>query len=438
MNFLFSVFYELALWILAFLATPHALYQLIFKKKYRTSLLFRLGIISQSIEKNQHPSIWIHAVSVGETRAVISLARILKKRFPNCPLIISSITETGHAEAKRCLPFADCHLYLPLDFKWLAKKVIKQANPFLVVISESDFWFNFLRYAKKNGATLALVNGKISEKSTKRLQFFSFFSQRLFSLFDVLCMQNALYQTRLEKVGVPFHQLAITGNLKLDEDYPHLNEEETKEWRQKLGIKPSQMVLTIGSTHHPEEEKLIKVLKNIWEKTPNLLVILVPRHPERFKEVERLLKNSHLLFVKFTQLNQIPKENTQVILIDAMGLLRLCYQLADMAIIGGSFTDKVGGHNILEPCWYGKPVLFGPHMHSQLELVELMQSYQAGKQTTIENLEFYLNQWIDNKRQREEIGQKGVELVYNLKGSTQKTVNCLNPFIQKFEPSGRL
>jgi 3-deoxy-D-manno-octulosonic-acid transferase len=434
-NRLFFAFYEVALWVIAFLATPQALYQLIFQKKYRQSLMPRLGLTPQSIEKNQKPSIWIHAVSVGETKAVVSLARHLKQRFPHYSLIISSITETGHAEALRSLPFADHHIYLPYDFRCLMKRAISQAKPRLIVLCESDFWLNFLNCAKNQGAALVLVNGKISERSTQRFHSFPFFAHRLFGLFDLLCVQNPLYQTRLEKAGASLQQLAVTGNLKLDEEYPHLSEEEVAEWRCKLGIKPCQTVLTIGSTHYPEEEKIIEILKNIWKVTPDLLVIIVPRHPERFKEVAHVLKNHHITFVKFTELNQNQDENHRVILMDAMGLLRLCYQLADIAIVGGSFTDQVGGHNILEPCWYGKPVLFGPYMHSQLELVGLMRCYQAGKQTTIENLENHLIQWIENCSERQVMGERGLELVCNLKGSTHRTLNRLNPLLKMFEAS---
>lgn len=430
MNFIFLIFYEIALWIIALLAIPKTIYSFFAYKKYRQSLLPRLGIRYSIFQKHPLPSIWIHAVSVGETKAVVSVARELKHRFPNHPLIISSVTETGHAEAKRSLPFADYHVYLPFDFSWVVYKIVKKAAPGLVILCESDFWFNFLYYSKRRGAALALVNGKMSERSMRRFGLASFFSKRLFGLFDVLCIQNNLYRARFIEAGASLDKIVVTGNLKLDEDYPQLSSEEVIQWRQKLGIQPNQLVLTIGSTHAPEEQFFIQILKDIWKHTPDLRVILVPRRPELFKEVGFLLEKERLSWINFTDISRRTGKE-QVILIDAMGLLRMCYQLSDFAIVGGSFTDRVGGHNILEPCWYGKPVLFGPHMHTQLELVDLMTQYGAGMQVNPEQLKPTLERWIENPKESQAIGAKGLQLVKDLKGSTKRTLQALNPLLSR-------
>ncbi len=432
MNFILLIFYEIVLWIIALLAIPKTIYSFFAYKKYRQSLLPRFGIRYPVFRKQPFPSIWMHAVSVGETKAMVSVARELKHRFPDNPLIISSVTETGHAEAKRSLPFADYHVYLPFDFSWTVYKVIKHAAPGLVILCESDFWLNFLYYSKKQGAALALINGKMSERSMRRFHAVPFFAKRLFGLFNVLCVQNNLYRSRFVEAGAPLDKLVVTGNLKLDEDYPQLSNDEVVQWRQKLGIQPNQLVLTIGSTHAPEEQFFLQNLKEIWKHTPELRVILVPRRPELFKEVGALLERERINWISFTDINRRTGKE-QVILIDAMGLLRMCYQLSDFAIVGGSFTDKVGGHNILEPCWYGKPVLFGPHMHTQLELVDLMTQYGAGVQVKHEQLKPTLEQWIQNSQERQEIGTKGLQLVKDLKGSTKRTLTALNPFLSRLE-----
>lgn len=429
-NFIFFIFYELVLWSIALVAIPKMLYSLIVHKKYRKSLLYRFGIKSSFPKALKVPSIWIHAVSMGETKAIVSLARELKQRFPNHPLIISSVTETGHAEAKRSLPFADYHVYLPFDFAWLTYRIMKKACPKLVILCESDFWHNFLYYAKKGGAACALVNGKMSEKSMRRFSLVPFFSKPLFELFDLLCVQNTLYRGRLIEAGADSHKIVITGNLKLDEEYPQLTPIEVKEWRQKLGIQSEQIVLTIGSTHYPEEELIIQVLKQIWIEHPELRVIIVPRHPERFKEVGQLLEKERLQWINFSDIQRRTGKE-QVILIDAMGLLRMCYQLSDFAIVCGSFTDRVGGHNILEPCWYGKPVIFGPHMHTQLELVELMKQYEAGKQVNPNQLLSILKKWVDQIEERKKIGANGLRLVKDLKGSVKRSMIALEPLFSK-------
>jgi len=429
-NFIFFVFYEIILWMIAILAIPQTLYSFFIHKKYRQSLLSRFGIRFPILKPLSHPSIWIHAVSVGETKAVASLARKLKHRFPDNPLIISSVTETGHVEAKRSLPFADYHVYLPFDFRFVVSRMIKKASPRLVVLCESDFWFNFLHCSKNKGAALALVNGKMSEKSMRRFHFVPFFSKRLFNLLDVLCVQNNLYRARFIEAKADLGRIVITGNLKLDEEYPQLSHKEVIEWRQKLGIQPNQIVLTVGSTHASEEQLVLQVLKEFWKHTPEFRVILVPRHPERFKDVGNLLEKERLNWINFSDIKRRTGKE-QVILMDAMGLLRMCYQLSDLAIVGGSFTDRVGGHNILEPCWYGKPVIFGPHMHTQLELVDLVTQYEAGVQVNKDQLRLILDGWIKHPEEREKIGSNGLRLVRALNGSTKDSIHALEPLLSK-------
>jgi 3-deoxy-D-manno-octulosonic-acid transferase len=426
------ILYEVILWFVALAALPKLFYNYFFRNKYRNSLMNRLGFNLKDFNKGSAPVIWFHAVSMGETKAITALAREIKRLIPQSSIMVSSTTETGHAEAKRSLSFADHHVYLPFDFNWIVNSTIKKFSPKLIILSESDFWYNFLRIAKSHGSLVALVNGKISERSTARFKFASFFSKRLFNLFDSLCVQNSLYAKRLVEAGAPVDKMSITGNLKFDDEYPQLSLEEIIQWKQKLGIGPDQIVLTMGSSHHPEEQLLIQTLKDMWDKNPNLKVIIVPRHPERFKTVESLLENARLTWISFTNIG-LKTGNEQVILIDAMGMLRMCYQLSDVAIVGGSFTDKVGGHNILEPCWYGKPVLFGPYMHTQLELVSLIEQSNAGLQVTEHELPSALQRLLDNPGERHAFGERGLALVKELKGSTARTIQALEPLLEKIK-----
>jgi 3-deoxy-D-manno-octulosonic-acid transferase len=422
---LLIVCYEIALWMIALIVIPKMVYNFFVYKKYRKSFLTRLGIKYPIITKTEAPLIWIHAVSVGETKAVVALARELKRQIAGCQLVISSITETGHAESKRSLPFADYHVYLPFDFSPIIHRIIKPIAPDLVILCESDLWYNFLRTVKGLGAAVILVNGKISERSMWRFSQIPFFSKPLLNLFDVLCVQNTLYKERFITAGAAQDKIIITGNLKLDEEYPQLSGEEIKQWRQKLGISLNHLVLTVGSTHDPEEHLFLRILKDVWKKVPNLKVILVPRHPERFKEVAALLEKEGVSTISFTEISRCTGKE-QVLLINAMGMLRMCYQLSDVALVGGSYTSKVGGHNILEPCWYEKPVIFGPHMHTQLELVDLIKQYQAGVQVDPDGLKQILEQWLKDPVSRKEFGQRGLRLITDLKGSTKRTVHALS------------
>lgn len=422
---LFGIFYEIALWILALTAIPKMLYQRIVYGKYRNSLSKRFGFGFPDIKHAGRPLIWIHAVSVGETKAVAALAKKLKNGQDNPIIVVSSASETGHAEAQRSMPFADHFVYLPFDLYAIINPIIKRAKPSLVILVESDFWFNFLKSSKAQGAKIVVVNGKVSERSMERFQKFSFFTNQLFGLVDLMCVQNQIYFDRFRKMNVPAEKMLITGNMKFDESYPKLTESELSAWRKQLGITPEDFILVAGSTHNPEEKLLIETLQKLWETFPNLKTFIVPRHPERFQEVAALLSKEKISYIRFSELNSSTGRE-KVVLMDAMGQLRKCYQLADLALVGGSYTDKVGGHNIIEPCWYGVPVVFGPHMHSQPELVDLVGRYQAGLQITSGELPGTLLQLLQSKQQRSKLGAGGEKLVSEMKGATDRTLQAIH------------
>lgn len=417
---IFSFIYNCFLGLLALVTAPKFLYHYYFQRKYSDSLPQKFGVNLPEIEKKGRFLIWIHAVSVGETKAISSLARVLKKEYPDCILIVSSTTETGHAEAKRCLAFSDYHIYLPLDFSWIIKPYVKRVSPDLVILCESDFWYHFLQASRESGAKIALANGKISEKSTKRLSFFPFFSKKLFSFFDLACLQSEHYKARFLRCEMPEDLIVVTGNLKLDDSYPFVETKELALWKQQLGIEIDDKVVVIGSTHPSEEELILESLRSVWLNDASLKVILVPRHPERFDEVAKILDKLQIPFKRFSA-SGAKEGREKVVLIDAMGLLRKCYQLADIAIVAGSYTDRVGGHNILEPCSYGIPTVFGPHMQNQPEFVKLVKKFGAGLQVDIKDLSGVIRRLLEDSDERKSIGNAGMRLIENSKGATDKT-----------------
>ncbi len=425
-----SLLYEVALILIALTSLPKMLYMLLVHGKYWSSFSSRLGKGFPAINKGGRKLIWIHAVSVGETKAIASLVKQLKQGKENPIILISNITETGHAEAKRVIPNADYHVYLPFDFGWLIRPIVRKAAPDWVILSESDFWYNFLKAAKNEGARVALVNGKISEKSKCRFCKAPLFSKALFSLIDLFCVQNRHYKERFAQLGVPENKLIVTGNMKFDDEYPQLTLEQLTGWKQQLGIKETDLVIVFGSSHDPEEKMIISILNKLSTQFSNLKLVLVPRHPERFNEVAEWLQKTNVLFQRFTRINGCSKD-VPVILIDAMGLLRKCYQLANVAVVGGSYTHKVGGHNILEPCWYGVPVLYGPYMHSQPELVELMEEYQAGFQVNEGKLQASLEKFLNDPNERKVIGVAGRKLVAEMHGATQRTLQHIEKIVCK-------
>lgn len=427
MDRLVSILYELSLWVVACLAFPRMLYNSIVYNKYRKSFFARMGLKDQNVTRTSDTVIWIHSVSVGETKAVAKLAKELKTLFPHCQLVLSTVTETGYTEGLQSLPFADTHIYLPFDFRFAIGNMVKKLKPNLVIFCETDLWFNFLRESKNVGASIALVNGKLSERSMRRFAMVSFFSKRLFEYFDKICVQNNLYKDRFITAGATESKIEVTGNLKFDGEYPVLSEDEVAAYRQRLGISSNQKVITIGSTHDPEEKMLLEKIAPLWNEF-DLKIIIVPRHPERFDEVAKMLSQSHIPFIKWSQIAERTSKE-KVILVDAMGVLRTCYQLSDVSIVAGSFTNKVGGHNILEPCYYEKPVLFGPHMHTQLELVDMINQYDAGKQTGEDEVTSTLREWLSDQSLTQSIGKKGLRLVSESRGSLQRTLSALKTIL---------
>ncbi|MCB1119224.1 MAG: 3-deoxy-D-manno-octulosonic acid transferase [Chlamydiia bacterium] len=382
--------------------------------KYRN--IFRKRLARKppfTIPEGAYP-IWFHAVSVGETKAIIPLAKQLKATIPNAFIIVSTITETAQRETH----FADASCYLPFDLPWIITPFVRAISPRLVILSETDFWFQFLHSAKKMGAKLLLVNGKLSARSQRNFSRFSPFTNQLFALFDALYVQSVLYRDRFISLGIPSEKIMVTGNLKLDAP----SEPPSTAFKEALALNSEDKILVIGSTHHPEEELILNELKNVWAEHPTLKVILVPRHPDRVPAVVSLLQNKNIPFQLFTDHQPFV---THVLLVDQMGHLKKCYQIATVAFVAGSYTARIGGHNIIEPMPYGTPVLFGPHMHTQPDFLALTKHYDAGLQVPLDQLAPTLNRLLTDPKERQRLADNGKRLVAASTGATTRTFDLL-------------
>ncbi len=398
---------------------PKLLYQRFFQGKYRGNFLQRLGINFPKIDKSSRKLVWIHAVSLGETKAIVPLAAKIREQMPDALIVVSSITETGFREARKSIPFADRHVYLPFDISWIIRPIVRRISPDYVILSETDLWVNFLSAAKEEGAKIALVNGKLSQKTCRNYQRFSFVPRAIWPRIDLFCLQSEIYKERFERAGAPSKRLVVTGNIKHDRKIQLLDEGTKEGWRAKFGILPKDLVLVLSCTHDPEECLLLEALKVLWQKFPHLKVLLAPRHPERFDEVAAIVKS--VPFQRYSRLGPNPSE--RLILIDQMGLLDPCYQIADLALVGGSFTGKVGGHNILEPSSYGTPVLFGPFMHAQPDMVQLIKEYGAGKQITSKQITSEIARLLVDEEERGQIRESALKMMAACRGATNRTFN---------------
>lgn len=409
-------FYDFVLLLYTLINLPKFAWESIRFRKHRKSFLEKLGFnLPVFTLPHDGQRIWVHSISMGETKAVAPLVEQIRQQMPHASIVISTTTETGLAEAKRSMPELDHYFFLPLDFSWTMRKLTNRIKPDLLILVESDFWYNLISYNKK----VVLVNGKISETSQSRFKFFSFFTKRLFSRFDLLCLQSQRFASRFETLGVSPSKIVVTGNLKFDQPFPHLDLER---WRSDLGIRSSDKVITLGSTHDPEEDQLIVAIEPLFDQFHNLKILLVPRHPERFSAVAALLDKKKIHYAKFS--DHLPKQgNERIILIDAMGVLSACYRLSDIAIVGGSYVNHVGGHNIFEPAALGIPVLFGPHMDTQRDLVDVVVHGGAGKQVPLSSLTSTLEQML--KTPPQEMKKAGLKLAEEVHGATERTWKSL-------------
>lgn len=353
------------IWIYLLLLGPKLLWDRAVKGKRHPGFLQRLGFNLPSLPEGR-PIIWIHGVSVGEIKAMQPLYEKMRKKLPQAVFFVTTTTATGQEEAKRSLKGA-IYSYLPLDFYGAVNRVVRHVDPDLFLLSESDFWPTLLKEIQKRGGKTVLVSGKLSERSANRFRAFRFFSKRLFDRFDLLLVQNEEQKNRFFPLISDPSRLHITGNPKFD----------LKPQATSVPSTPYTFI-TIACTHAPEEELLLEALLPSQHH-----IFLAPRHPERFNEVAQLLADKKIPFTRWSETQDL---SAPVILIDAMGQLPFCYRLSLLAIVGGSFVDHVGGHNILEPCVYGAPVFFGPHMFGQKDLVQSVLKAGAGRQLFLQEL----------------------------------------------------
>jgi len=374
------------------------------RKKQFPSIKERLGL--DLPDPRGRSVYWIHAVSVGEVKSAKPLFEKLRAQYPDAFILVTTASVTGQEEAKRSLKKADAFRYLPLDFSWITKRWAKRLKPKALLFIESDLWYNLVKYVSENGGKIALVSGKMSERSAKRYKFASGYSRKLFSRFDRILVQNEEYFERFRNIVDDPKKLFVGGNLKFDATPVAID-------RSRYDL-PTGIIVTC--THAPEEEELLDALMPV-----GLPIFLAPRHPERFQEVALLLQQKEIPFIRWSEFEK-KRGGERVILIDGMGLLPIFYAFSRLAIVAGSFSSRIGGHNILEPCLYGVPVFFGPHMHQQKELTERLLASGAGVQATIAELPVMLETFLANPGSQLLAVQK---LLVEAQGPLEKTWECL-------------
>ena len=356
--------------------------------------------------------IWIHAVSVGETKAAQALFQALRASHPNTFFLITSTTATGLAESHRSLAGADAFAYIPIDLSWIVNKWVKAMRPKLFLLIEGDIWPNLLRAIKKQGGKTALVSGKLSERSAKRFSLVPRLSKKLFALIDQFSVQNEEQLHRFLPF-VPQEKISVTGNLKWDYRVELI---DAAPWRSRIPLQ--EPIVTLACTHTAEEELLLDQLP-----LDQISLFLVPRHPERFEPIAQLLQKRAIPFIRWSRLEE-RRGGERVVLVDAMGQLPICYSLSRLSIVAGSFVPGIGGHNVLEPCFYGVPVLFGPYTFSQTELVRRVLESGAGWEVAASSLRSAIETFFSSQ---EATARKAAQtLTTSSRGVVAKTLQSLS------------
>lgn len=409
--------YSLGLFLALIFYFPGYFIRMKIRKKQRVYLRERLGIRLPSA-KPGGPSLWIHAVSVGEVLSLRRLVSDLKAKHPSWTVYFSTLTNTGYEIAVKALPEVEEVFFVPLDFGWVVRRFFATLRPRLFVLAESEFWPHLLRQAGRTCRSVILVNGRMSQRSYEKYRGWKRLVRPVLGQIDYFLVQTEKDRDRLEAIGVPSQKVEVAGNLKAEVRLPEVTAEEKDRMRLALGLSPAKKVLIAGSTHRGEEALVLKAFVGARRSRPNLVMVIAPRHPERSPEVERAGVEAGLRVVRRTQSQ--PEEPWDVLILDTIGELPRFYALADLAFVGGSLVPH-GGQNFLEPAYYGKPVCYGKHMANFASLSEdFIASGAARVVAGVEELEAIFA--MRDEKRLEEMGRKAKALLRSLQGGTARTL----------------
>ncbi len=389
-------------------------------------MLQRLGL-TQLPHSSLSSPIWVHALSVGETLSAAPLVKQLKDHFKDRNIVFSVSTKTGFEIANKIIKqHADAVFFFPYDLIFSVKHVINKTDPCLVVIVETDIWPNFLSELKKRGIPVFLVNTRLSKKSFSGYKRFSFFIKPVFMKLTKICTQSQEDAHRFENIGLPSNLVTVTGNIKFDQESDPVSDAEIKEMRQSMRVPPSQKIILAGSTHEGEETILLNVFSRLRKEYEDILLIIVPRDPDRGKAVCRISKSFGFSAVMMSELGKTDASiKNDVIVVNVIGILRKLYSLADIAFVGGSLVN-FGGHNPLEPAVFSKPIIFGPYMNDFARISDiLLESGGAVQVKDADNLYKIAEIFLTDTRKAKNMGDQAFRVFCANKGAIENTLRIL-------------
>ena len=427
---LLNFFYAVVLVIIF----PWFVWQFLRKGKYRKDVVARFWG-ETLIRRGNRPCIWLHAVSVGEVNLLAHLIDQLQRRLSDVEIVISATTDTGLELARQKYP---SHLVFrcPLDFSWSVRRTLDRIRPDVLVLAELEIWPNLIDLASRRGVRVAVINGRLSDSSYRGYIRIRRLVKRLFGKLDVVAVQNQEYATRFQSLGVLTNALHVTGSLKFDGAETNRNNSNTRRLARLAGFHPGDVVFLAGSTQAPEEELAVAVFRELVTKHPQLRLVLVPRHPERFRDVAVLLDRSGFIWQRRSALDSSMKlsaDAPRILLVDVIGELAAWWGTADIAYVGGSMGNR-GGQNMIEPAAYGAVVSFGPNTKNFRDVVRAMLAVPCA--VVVHNrqeLARFVERAIEDQQFAESYGQAARQLVAGQLGATARTTELLVSLMHRTE-----
>ncbi len=429
--------YSALLVVTLVLSAPWWLWQMLRHGKYRSGWSERLGSVPRRLRAHEGaPTIWIHAVSVGEVLAITQLVAEMKEQLRDYRIVISTTTDTGQKLARQ--KFGDENVFrAPLDLPWAVQAFLDALRPRMLVLAESEFWPNLLHCARQSGAAVAVVNARVSDRSLPRYTRFRGLFARVLADVDLVLAQSEEDARRLISIGAPAERVHVGGNLKFEVKPPARGEIHKRfaDAVQRHSIGP---VIVAGSTLEGEESMLLDAFCAVRERYSQAMLMLAPRHPQRFDSVAALLASSGLPYTRRSQWDDLPLIPTEgmsgipeepslaggVLLLDSIGELASVYEFADVAFIGGSLVPK-GGHNVLEPAYFGVPILVGPYTENFRDIVEIFRRADALRVVKPEMLATIMLDLLANVEKRERLGRNARDVMHSQQGATRRTAEAL-------------
>jgi len=428
--------YSLLLLLALVVSMPWWLLQMGRHGKYRSGWKERLGKVPDRLLRNRNEeTIWIHAVSVGEVQAVTPLIKSLRERVPEWRVVVSTTTDTGQQLARQRFG-EDNVFYLPLDLAFAVRPYFEALRPKLLVLAESEFWPNLLRWAKLSGANVAVVNARISDRSLPGYLRFRRLLRPMLHNIDLLLAQSEEDAGRLIRIGAPPDRVHNSGNLKFELS-PPATSDIVVAFADAIAHEECGPTIVAGSTLEGEESTVISMFREVLEQHPRAAMVLAPRHPERFDNVASLLESSGVRFCRRSGWKQHQPIAGCVFLLDSIGELAAMYQFADLAFVGGSLVPR-GGHNVIEAAQFGVPILVGPHTENFRDIIAIFQRADALRIVDASSLASTVLRLLRDSDERLRLGERALQVMRSQQGATEKSVNELLALLHSSVPVAEL